>query len=171
MKVPTHATSMNETPIRKYFTEQLLVESSQANDPDCCAEYFMANQQVPAGSPIRKNNVLNLRFTGRCDSSSLRLIRNHNRIGANVLPISCLFQYCVFDHIFCRFFNLTLLFHKHYFCVENQGEGGDVARWSGLCCLCRVVAAVSGHGADTGDQNGPESKTGEQNYSPDMTTT
>jgi hypothetical protein len=60
MKVPTHATSMNETPIRKYFTEQLLVESSQANDPDCCAEYFMANQPVMVGSSIRKNNILNL---------------------------------------------------------------------------------------------------------------
>lgn len=43
MKVPTQATSMNDTPIKKYFTEQLLSGVLASNDPDCCAEYFMGN--------------------------------------------------------------------------------------------------------------------------------
>lgn len=43
MKVPIHATSMNETPIKKYFTEQLPCGVLASNDPDCCAEYFMGN--------------------------------------------------------------------------------------------------------------------------------
>lgn len=43
MKVPTQATSMNDTPIKKYFTEQLLSGVLASNDPDCCAECFMGN--------------------------------------------------------------------------------------------------------------------------------
>ncbi len=102
MKVPTHATSMNETPIKKYFTEQLLVESSQANDPDCCLSILW---QISGGWRVLQSEKQRpeRRFTGRCDSSSLRLTRNHNRIGANVLPKSYPFQYCVFDHTFADF--------------------------------------------------------------------
>ncbi|ELH4240784.1 hypothetical protein P9A09_00445 [Serratia marcescens] len=37
---------MNDTPIKKYFTEQLLSGVLASNDPDCCAEYFMGNLLV-----------------------------------------------------------------------------------------------------------------------------
>lgn len=37
---------MNDTPIKKYFTEQLLSGVLASNDPDCCAEYFMGSLPV-----------------------------------------------------------------------------------------------------------------------------
>lgn len=57
MKVPTRATSMNDTPIKKYFTEQLLSGVLASNDPDCCAECFMGNLPVGRVLPSERTTA------------------------------------------------------------------------------------------------------------------
>lgn len=48
---------MNDTPIKKYFTEQLLSGVLASNDPDCCAEYFMGNLSVGRVLPSERTTA------------------------------------------------------------------------------------------------------------------